>query len=314
MRFENTPYYSYSQYLQNRFGSKVYKVVLSGGMTCPTRDGTISSNSCAFCDLRGSSSFHGKKGRGDEIHDQITKRIPAIRKRFGAAKILGYFQSYTNTYDKVERLEKLYSSTLSHPEISGLCIGTRPDCLPDEVLHLLESLAKQHYISLELGIQSFHNPTLEWLERGHTAEQSLEALDRLQKLAPSVEVCTHLMFGAPTEPEAVALEAAQILSRYKISGVKLHQLMVLENTGLADRYREKPFSLLSREKYLQLVSDFLSALRKDIYIERLYALATHPEECLGPDWSTERWKTHNFFKQALLLSASQHEISTFKNI
>lgn len=297
------PYYSYSQYLQNTFGGKTYKVVVASGLTCPTRDGTLAKQGCAFCDLRGSSSFFGKKGRGNSVQEQIQARLPAVKERFGATQFLAYFQSYTNTYSDIEYLRTIYTEALEHPEIQGLCIGTRPDCIPDAVIDLLEELAQNAYISLELGIQSFENPTLEWLERGHTAECALDALDRLRTRAPHVHICAHFMFGSPTDSPTAARDAARILNQYAVHGAKLHQLMILEHTLLAERWRKAPFPSLSLEEYGERVVDFLENLSPKTYLERLCATATHNEECLAPEWSRERWRPHNVLRD--LLAARQ---------
>ncbi len=286
-------YYPYNQYLQQTFGGKTYKVVVASGLTCPTRDGTLAKGGCAFCDVRGSSSYFGKKGRGDEIQDQIRSRLPAIRERFGATHFLAYFQSYTNTYSDVDYLRTIYEAALSEPGISGICVGTRPDCLPDPVIDLLEELAQKTYVSLELGVQSFENPSLDWLTRGHDRQCSIDALAQLRAKAPHVHVCVHLIFGSPTDSQEGPQEAAQILNSLQVRGVKLHQLMILENTELARRWREQPFPILSLEEYSDRVIQFLEHLSPSIYIERLYANATHNDECLAPDWSQNRWETHN---------------------
>jgi uncharacterized protein len=291
----NRSYYSYNEYLQKTFGGKTYKIVVSSGLTCPTRDGTIAKRGCAFCDVRGSSSFHGKKGRGQDVRDQIDSRLPSIQKRFNAEKFLAYFQSYTNTYSDIDYLREIYGEALSYPGISGLCIGTRPDCIPDPVIDLLEEYGKQHYVNLELGIQSFENETLEWLARGHDRDCSIDALERLRKRAPHVQVCAHFMFGSPTDTPNMAKDAADLLNNLGVHGAKLHQLMVLENTDLADRWKKEPFPMLSFEQYAEKAFEFMEYLSPDIYIERLYATATHPDECLAPAWSRERWNPHNDF-------------------
>ncbi len=286
-------YYSYSRYLEQIFGGKTYKIVVASGYTCPTRDGTLAQGGCAFCDVRGSSSFFGKKGRGSEIRAQIRSRLPAIQKRFNATHFLAYFQSYTNTYSDVEDLRQLYEAALEEPQIQGLCIGTRPDCLPDPVIALLEELAQRTYISLELGIQSFENPTLLWLTRGHDSQCSMEMLKKLQLQAPSVHVCAHLIFGAPTDSPQMAKNAASFLNQSGVRGAKLHQLMVLENTELARRWRQDPFPTLSLEEYADQVIEFIENLSPSIYIERLCATASHSDECLAPEWSRNRWEPHN---------------------
>jgi radical SAM protein (TIGR01212 family) len=294
-------YYSYSRYLTEAFGGKTYKVVIASGLTCPTRDGTLAKEGCAFCDLRGSSSFYGKTGRGLAVTEQINARLPSVRERFGADRFLAYFQSYTNTYSDIEYLRSIYEEAMSHPSIQGLCIGTRPDCLPDNVIALLEEIAQKTYVSLELGVQSFEDPSLEWLARGHDAQCSTDALKRLARLAPHVHVCVHLMFGSPTDTKTSARDAARILSdpTLGVRGVKLHQLMILEHTVLARRWKETPFPTLSLDEYCNLVVDFIEHLAPSIYIERLYANATHKEECLAPDWSRERWTPHNRIRDVL---------------
>jgi radical SAM protein (TIGR01212 family) len=292
-------YYSYSDYLRTLFGDKTYKVVVSSGLTCPTRDGTLAKRGCAFCDVRGSSSFHGKKGRGNSVRAQLEGRMGPIQERFGAKHFLAYFQSYTNTYADVPYLREIYEEALSVPGISGLCIGTRPDCLPDPVLELLEELASRTYVSLELGVQSFEDPSLEWLTRGHSGQCSRDAFAQARKLAPSVHTCAHLIFGSPTDAPRTGREAALELNALGVQGAKLHQLMVLENTELAERYRASPFPTLSLDEYAEVVIDFLEHLDPSIYIERLYATSTHPDECLAPAWSRSRWDTHNRLKQLL---------------
>ena len=293
------PFTTYNDYLQRIFGGKTYKVVVSSGLTCPVRDGTISKSSCAFCDLRGSSSFHSKKGRGQEVGEQIRARLPSIRKRFNAEHFLAYFQSYTNTYSDAEYLREIYEAALSESGIVGLCIGTRPDCLPDSVIDLIEEIAQKSYISLELGVQSFEDPSLEWLTRGHSGQCSVDALKKLQQRAPHVHTCVHLIFGSPTDSPEMAKNAALLLNSLGVKGVKLHQLMILEHTELARRYRETPFPTLSLEAYAQIVGEFLSYLSPDIYIERLCANASHPEECLAPEWSRQRWEPHNELRRIL---------------
>lgn len=294
-----TTYYPYSRYLQETFGAKTYKVVVASRLTCPTRDGKIAKAGCAFCDLRGSSSYFGKLGRGKDIESQITARLPALQERFGASRFLAYFQSYTNTYADVEYLRGIYEAALSVQGIAGLCVGTRPDCLPDEALALLEEIAQRSYVSLELGVQSFEDPTLLWLDRGHDGQCSIDALTRLRKLAPHVHVCAHLMFGSPPDSPSAARDAALLLSQLGVHGVKLHQLMVLRHTELERRYLESPFPTLSLEEYGEKVAEFVEHLSSKIYIERFCATATHSDECLAPEWSRERWRPHNEIRSIL---------------
>lgn len=320
---EIKPYTSYSEHLKEKCGGKTYKIVVSSGLTCPTRDGLLDQGGCAFCDVRGSSSFFGKVGRGKEIREQIDSRLPGVKKRFNAEKFIAYFQSYTNTYinapgkdpkEELDYLREIYTAALSHPEMIGLAIGTRPDCLSDEVIDLLEEFGKKTFLTLELGVQSFEDESLLWLTRGHDGACSLDALSRLAKRAPHVEVCVHLMFGSPTDSPEMAEKTARILNQFSknnlkwnpqaenkgtVAGVKLHQLMVLQRTKLATRYAETPFKTLDLNEYAEIVSKFLAHLDPSIYVERLTATSSHPEECIAPLWSRERWDTHNKMRDYL---------------
>ncbi len=290
------PYYPYSHHLREAFGGKAYKLVVSGGFTCPNRDGKLGFGGCAFCDERGSvSHFGGRAGVAvsGSIPAQIDAQIGGVRARFGAEVFLAYFQSYSNTYAPVEHLRPLYEAALAHPAIRGLCIGTRPDCLGDEVLVLLEELAQKHYVCLELGIQSFEDPVLAWLERGHDRATVIDALQRLRQLAPHVHVCVHLIFGTPVESADAPAAAARILAEHGVRGAKLHQLMILQGTRLAERWEREHFPVLELDEYCERVIQFLEWLPPTIYLERLHATATDPDSCLAPEWSRKRWLPHN---------------------
>ncbi|OFZ19782.1 MAG: TIGR01212 family radical SAM protein [Bdellovibrionales bacterium GWB1_55_8] len=292
-------HYPYSRYLKETFGETTYKVPVASGLSCPTRDGALSKDGCAFCDLRGSASYFGKQGRGRNIAEQLRERIPGIRERFGARKFLAYFQSYTNTYAEPARLEELYLEALGVEDISGLCISTRPDCLPDPVLELLDRISQDHYISLELGIQSFNDQTLDWLKRGHNERCSIETLERLAVRAPRVDVCAHLILGAPTDVPGTARDAALKLNAGRVRGAKLHQLMILKSSELGERFATDPFPTLTLDQYSERVLEFLEYLSPGIYLERLCATASHKDECLGPDWSCDRWTPHNRIREFL---------------
>lgn len=290
---DHSLYYHYSRYLRETFGEKTYKVVVNSGLTCPTRDGTITKGGCTFCDVRGSSSYFGKIGRGGEIAAQIDARLPGTRDRFGSKKHIAYFQSYTNTYSDADYLRGIYLEALSHPEIAGLAIGTRPDCLPDSVIDLLEEFAQTHYVSLELGVQSFEKPTLEWFIRGHDGDCSREALRKMRERAPHVHTCAHFIFGAPTDSPTAARDAALEMNRSGVRGVKLHQMMVLKYTKLAEMYAAEPFPILTVDEYAERAIEFLEHLDPSIYVERLQAKASHAKELIAPMWSLTHWEPYN---------------------
>jgi radical SAM protein (TIGR01212 family) len=295
-------FFTYQDYLQRRFGKKVYKVALSIlGASCPTRDGRLMRGGCAFCDAHGSGSFYSTKEKSRDIRTQLESKLPAIRARFGAQGFLAYLQSYTNTYGDRDQFRAIYEDLLSHPEVSGLNIGTRPDCLEEELLLDIEELAKkfQKPITIELGIQSLDDGVLNWLVRGHDGHCSIDAIQKIHRLAPSVEVSGHLIFGSPGEASTIGRDTALQLNSTQIQGVKLHQLMVLARTGLARIYAETPFEVPTIKRYAEIVGDFIDHLRPDIYIERLYAMASDKDECIAPKWSTERWASHNAIRDLL---------------
>jgi len=282
---------------------------VASGLSCPTRDGRISRTGCAFCDTRGSASFHSSPpaspSGSTNIREELLCQLPSIRARFGAGKFLAYFQSYTNTYGSAAALAVIYEQALSVPGISGLCIGTRPDCLNSEVLGVLRTFSERTYVSLELGIQSFDDSTLTWLKRGHDRATSLDALKRLALFAPSVHVCVHLIFGAPTDSATTARDTALLLNRFPLKGVKLHQLMILESTELGRRWKEAPFPTLSLQEYGEHVLEFIENLSPNVYLERLCASATQKQACLAPLWSCERWAPHNYLREFLVSRGCQ---------
>lgn len=315
-------HFPYSQHLLKVFGGKTYKIVIRSGMTCPTRDGRISRTGCAFCDVRGSSSYYGLQGATshsspdlhpgcpppspeyfEQLRIQIEKKIPALEQRFNATRFLAYFQSYSNTYADLPILETLYSTVLNIPEISGLCIATRPDCLPNEILELIETFAQKKYVSIELGVQSFEAATLQWLDRGHTVSCTEDTLQRCHRLAPHANLCAHLIFGCPTDSPDSAIQSALKLNSLQVHGAKLHQLMILKNSILESRWKKEPFSTLSMEAYAHCVKQFIEHLSPEIYIERLCATASHNEECIAPQWSTHRWTPHNKIREYLEINS-----------
>lgn len=314
---KNELWCAYSDYLQKRFGQKVYKVTVSGGFTCPTRDGTKGTLGCAFCDERGSSSFFNAEMAGQSVREQIAQTLPKVRERFSAAKFLAYFQSYTNTYSSLSYLKEIYDSALNMPDVVGLSVGTRPDCIPDAVLDLLEyyTINGHRYVCLELGIQSFRDEALFFYHRGHTRAECIDGIQRsLQR--KNLQVNIHLMIGAPGDTVESTREAALMCNKLGVHGVKLHQLMVLKNTTLEKRYHRSPWPLLSLEEYNEHVCTFLEHLNPSIYIERTHALSSHPDELVGPAWSSGRFAPLNHLTnmmkdrktfQGKYFSLNQHE-------
>lgn len=298
-QWKNGLWHAYNDYLTEKFGEKVYKVTVSAGLTCPTRDGTKGTQGCAFCDERGSSSFFAAGHATQSVEHQIRETIPDIARRFGASKFIAYFQAFTNTYGPLSYLKEVYDGAMNIPGIVGMAVGTRPDCLPNEVLELLNGYGSPSWhVSLELGLQSLRDEALDFYERGHTAEQGIDAIRRALKF-PNLKVSAHLMFGAPGDTIQDAIEAATLLSELGVHGVKIHQLMVLKDTELARRYARAPWPLIELEDYNRLAMAFLEHLAPNIYVERAHALASHPDELIGPRWSAERFRPFNDLKKMM---------------
>lgn len=277
-------YNSLNQFLRNLFGEKVKKIPLDAGLTCPNRDGSKGYGGCIYCDSRGS-------GTGLAKSLSIREQIEFFLKKFqvkGYKKFIAYFQSYTNTYGDLHYLKSLYETIFDYREIVGLAIGTRPDCISEEVLEVLESIReKGYYIWIELGLQSIHNETLRKINRGHTYEDFLSAFELLQKRG--FPVCVHVIFGLPGEDEEMMLETIKTLSKLKPQGIKFHALYILENTALAELYRRGDLKPLELDTYCALVGKSLSILPPNVVIHRL--TSDPPKEgLLAPTWLLDKNK------------------------
>jgi len=276
-------YNAFGQYMKNLYGQAVYKVNVDAGFTCPNRDGTVSVGGCIYCN---NDSFRPAAcTSAASVREQIDKGIPYLRRRYGAEKFIVYFQPFTNTYADVETLERLYREALNHPGVVGLAIGTRPDCIDDGKIALLEGLAKDHFILVEYGLQSIHDRTLEFINRGHDYECFKRALAMTS--GRGIRIGAHLILGFPTETREDMLAMAGELSSLPVEFMKLHQLQVIKDTPLAELYKEKQFPTFGYEEYLALVADFLARLSPDIVLQRLFAAA--PEDILvAPIWNRTR--------------------------
>lgn len=260
-------YCQYSRYLKKIFAGKVYKVTLDAGFTCPNRDGTISAGGCIFCDAGGSfSQAHSNKL---SVSEQLKTGIEQLKDKFGAEKFISYFQAYSNTYDSVDKLKVLYEEAVSLPEIVGLSIGTRPDCVDKEKIELLNSYGENYEVWIEYGLQSVHDKTLNLINRGHSAEDFFKAYDLTRKHGKNIKICIHAIIGLPGETSEDMKETAKTLARLKPDGVKLHMLCILRNTELEKMYNNGEISLFSANEYVEKVCDFLEILPPEIVIHRL---------------------------------------------
>jgi len=272
-------YYRFSRYLRQRFGERVYRISLDAGFTCPTRDGKLGTGGCLYCN---NSSFSRDRLKNlPPVKTQLIHGVEIARKRHKAAKFLAYFQAYTNTYDSVKNLENLYRSVLDVPDIVGIIIGTRPDCVDDNILALLNDIQQETYLSIEYGIESVYDKTLEWAQRGHSFEISRHIIEKTQSL--NIHVGGHIIFGFPTETRDEILQSAAILNNLELDALKIHHLHVVKQTALADLFEQSPFPLFTEREWIELVCDFLERLRPDIVIQRLVGDAK-PGTLIAPKW------------------------------
>lgn len=265
MRWDEKRYYSLDYYLKQTYGEKLYKIALDGGMTCPNRDGTLGARGCIFCSAGGSGDFAGD--RRTSITEQIeTGKAQSIRKHNGSSYI-AYFQAYTNTYAPVSYLRSVFTEAINHPDIRILSIATRPDCLNDDVLALLAELNKKKPVWVELGLQTIHEETAQFIRRGYKLPVFEDALRKLRKIG--ITVIVHTILCLPGESREMMLDTIRYLNTQDIQGIKLQLLHILKHTDLADYYEKHPFHLPSREEYYELLGMCICNLRPDIVIHRL---------------------------------------------
>jgi radical SAM protein (TIGR01212 family) len=281
-------YHTLNEHLREVFGGKVIKVSLDAGLSCPNRDGTISYGGCIFCSELGSGDFAGE--RGLSIEQQFAQVRARTLKKWPQAKYLAYFQSFTGTYGPADYLRTLYEEALRQEGVVGLSIATRPDCLSEGILAVLAELNKKTYLWVELGLQSAHDKTLEWLNRGHDFNCFSKALNNLKQR--NIRVCAHIILGLPCENRQEMLETAQTVAGLPIQGLKLHSLHILRGTPLAKIYARERFRLLTMEEYVKLVADILEILPRNIIIHRL--MGDGPAaDVLAPEWTRRKWEVLN---------------------
>ncbi len=310
MLFNNTDkrYNQFSAYLKNKFGAKVYKITLDAGFSCPNRDGTISTGGCIFCDDGG--SFSQAHSNLLSIEEQVNIGAKTLHDRFKAEKFMSYFQAYTNTYKPVNELEKIYKSALNHPDVVGLSIGTRPDCVEDDKLNLISDIAQDYYTWVEYGLQSIHNKTLKRINRGHDFDCFLKAYERTKE--KGINVCTHVIFGL-WETRDEILGTAQKLAELKVDGVKIHMLCALKDTKLAKLYENKEIDFMSEEEYVNLVCDFLEILPQTTTIHRLAGNGLK-KNLIAPRWLGAKLDCLNKIDRELLKRNSYQGSKHFTNM
>jgi len=287
-------YNPFSDELKRIFGCKVQRISLDAGFSCPNRDGTLDSEGCIFCGGSGSGAYSIRSGLSVAAQVEDGKEI--MRRKYRAEKFIAYFQAYSNTYGTVEQLRALYEEALSVPDVAGLIVATRPDCLPDEVLEYLAHLGEQTYLWLELGLQSIHDKSLTFINRRHDYACFVDAVQRAR--ARGIRICAHTILGLPGESRQDMLAMADELNRLGIDGIKLHLLHVMKGTRLATMYEQGEVTLLDRDGYAGVLCDVLERLDPAILIHRLTGDGGR-DNLVAPLWSLNKFEVLNLIDAEL---------------
>ena len=280
-------YYSINEYLKNQFGEKVYKISLNGGMTCPNRDGTIDTRGCIFCSKGGSGEFSASANL--DIYAQIEQAKERIRKKSDCKKFIAYFQPFTNTYAPVEYLEKIFTQAIMHDEVSVLSIATRPDCISDDVIDLLVKLNEIKPIWIELGLQTIHKSSSEYIRRGYPLEVYDKTATKLRN--NGISVITHIILGLPNETRQMMLQSVKYAGE-KSDGINLQLLHILKETDLYDDYIQGNFKELTLDEYVDILCDCIEILPKDVVIHRLTGDGDK-KLLVAPIWSADKKRVLN---------------------
>ncbi len=283
------PYHTIAEHYAGLFGEKVYKIPVSVVDDCPNRRGLKGMQTCVFCDVWGSAA--NAESLSMELRSQIEKYHAHIAQKYKAKAFLVYFQAYTNTFTKVSALRHNFDVALSYPWVRGFTVGTRPDCLSKAVLDLWQEYHQKSFVAVELGVQSFDNEQLKFMRRGHTAEESIEAVHKIAEKT-SVDLGIHLIFGNPGETDEQIIRTAEIVNTLPITNVKLHNMHVLKNTPLEEIYHRGEFAPLEFEAYCARVELFLQHLSPRIALHRLAAYSSRWDELVAPEWTCNKMKTH----------------------
>jgi radical SAM protein (TIGR01212 family) len=287
-------YRKLNTFLRGTFGTKVYRVGLRGGFTCPNRDGSKGRGGCVFCNPASSEPLGHVPGT--PLSEQLPSGVDYIRRRHGARKVIAFLSDYTATYAGVGELESLYREAISHPAVVGLALSTRPDCLPEEVLDLLERIARETFLWVELGIQSAHDRTLRWIRRHHTVEDSRRAVGALRERG--VAVSAHVILGLPGESAEQMLATARFIGETGVHGVKIHNLHVVRGTELANAYHRGDYRPLELPEYADLAVRFLEQLPPSVIIQRLSGEAPR-RLTVAPEWSVNKLGVMNAIEREL---------------
>jgi len=286
-------YKSANDYYKEKFGSKVYKLSLDGGFTCPNRDGRIDTRGCIFCSGLGSGEFAES---GNNIKEQLERAKEKVESKIKSGKYIAYFQSFTNTYASIERLKKLYYEAIEPDYIVGLSIGTRPDCLSDETIELLWEINKIKPVSIELGFQTSNEQSAKYIRRGYENDVYLDAVRRLREAG--IEVVTHIIIGLPNETLSDAVNTTKVAIEAGTNGVKFHLLHILRGTDLEKEYIDGKFDCLNLEEYAKILKSCLEVLPEGIVVHRITGDGAK-KDLVAPHWSADKKKVLNFLNEYL---------------
>lgn len=288
-------YHALNEELQKRFGVKAYKLALDGGFTCPNRDGTRGTRGCIFCSGSGSGEFAADSA--STIPQQIEQAKQRIAAKYRTGKYIAYFQNFTNTYGSIERMEQLFGAAIRHPEVVALSVATRPDCLPDEVLALLQTLNTQKPVWVELGLQTIHPQSAAYIRRGYDIPVFDDAVKQLKQAG--LETIVHQIIGLPGESDAQIIQTAQYIGQSGADGIKLHLLHVLKGTDLALDYAAGKFETLTLEHYISLLERCLQVLPPEVVIHRLTGDGAR-RDLIAPLWSADKKRVLNAIHTAFI--------------
>ncbi len=292
-------YTTLNSYLKERFGCKVYKLAVDGGFTCPNRDGTLGTGGCIFCSAGGSGEF--AQSRELSVTEQLEKGKALVSKKIKSGKYIAYFQAFTNTYAPPERLKKLYLEAIESPDIVALSVATRPDCFGSGVLEVLDEINKIKPVFVELGLQSIHEKTAQYIRRGYPLEVYDKAVEDLHNIG--INVVTHLIIGLPDETEADILESVRYVCRVT-DGIKLQLLHILEGTDLAEEYKSGKIRTLTLDEYVEIIKKCVEIIPESVVIHRLTGDGAK-RDLIAPLWSADKKTVLNRINKALSEGASQ---------
>ena len=287
-------YLSLNEYLKKQFGQKVYKIALDGGFTCPNRDGTIDTRGCIFCSKGGSGDF--AEDRSLSVTEQIEKGKSRLEKKIKDGKYIAYFQAFTNTYAPVEKLRELYTQAINHKDIVALSIGTRPDCIGDDVLELLNEINKIKPVFVELGLQTIHEKSAEYIRRGYDLEVYDRAVENLHKIG--INVVTHIIIGLPNETKKDMLQSVEYVCKVT-DGIKFQLLHILKDTDLEREYENGKLDVLSLDEYIDIIKSCVEIIPENVVVHRLTGDGAK-KDLVAPLWSADKKTVLNRLNKALL--------------